>query len=423
MTLFFMLVSAVATAIAYVVFPFPITLTIGLSIIVGLILNEIYLMIENNFYMQTAFLVVNAIFSALLTFLMPDVDSKVAMWVIYTLWIFFWCKEWAAYFSEYIYGTYLERYDNEDYWETGEYSEIVKNRNIIEDAKFYLLASPYLIINLIIVFTWTNNPGIAFLSPVVLFIVSLVFLAILKYKGIEVRSMSSDDDDVDSYKSVGDLARNRFKMMRKSFKSSAKLVGLSIKDFFVGIKDFFKNNKDSGNGFSSLMFGLCLGFVGLAALVALLESTNIISTFLKDLDDVLSLFAITKWFPLTQFLWADIGALARSIAGDVPLFSDILYLFLLFAIMIAGLISLVGELILCIPWAIIAFVWEVFISFFCGLIMYTLPVLFAFACLVMIILTFSRNDSWLNKIFAILCFVGTIVCCVLYYTYMAGVNI
>ena len=112
MSFFFALLGTIVTIIVYYFFPFTIVIAIGACYVIGVILNSIYQEIDSNFYVQTIFLVLNALAASILMYCISDVTVKVIVWIMYTIWIYTWAKEWTGYFSNYIYDNYISPYDN-----------------------------------------------------------------------------------------------------------------------------------------------------------------------------------------------------------------------------------------------------------------------------------------------------------------------
>lgn len=194
----------------------------------------------------------------------------------------------------------------------------------------------------------------------------------------------------------------------------------NFENLIDGIKRLFTGGSNYSREISWWNFGISFGLIILSIGLILLEKTNLYSNFAKDINFT-NLFDSSKWFYFTQLIWNYIPVACENLSDKLLFFGDLLNIPVAIILFIATVVVAIIEVVLTIIWLIIALILDKLIPFIIGFILlYIVPVLLPIGIVVLLVRSFTTDQSLFNKIWVICSLVISIICCYYYFTYMSG---
>ena len=193
----------------------------------------------------------------------------------------------------------------------------------------------------------------------------------------------------------------------------------SFESFLDGIKRLFTGGSRYNREFSWWNFILGFIVIILALGLILLERTNQYSEFAKNINFT-NLFDSSKWFYFTKLIWNYIPVACENLSAKLLFFGDLLNIPLAIILFIVTVIIAIIEVVLSIIWIIIALILDEIIPFIIGFILlFIVPVLLPVGVIILIIRSFTTDQSLFNKIWSILSLIISAICCIIYFLYMS----
>ncbi len=421
MILFFLILTLVATFIVYALVEASLVLFIGLGFAGALILSAIYWNLKSNFYIQSVYIFLNSVVQLILLLTIKNPYNSGALWIIYTITIFWWMKDWIEHFAEYNYENYLKPYAKSYTKKHGslnqyKYSEYANAIDGWENLKFYLLAIPYVILNVFLLLAYNFDSTfrfVVFLSPISILICIAVFLITFKVKGIEPTEGRNDTTtsfaDVflafgKPFKALGNGLISFFKLFtlpfKKSYRSgsrrSSSYSSRSSKTRSRTKRSYSSRSYSYSSGdFSVIWLVIPLVSLALVVLFIFLERESILSSQVGNWGEWIFNFVFeeSKWFALTKLVFNDCLMELNTdtflnLLTIVPLGILCLALLVLAAVLEVALSAV--YIVLGIAVAAIAAILSLILTF--------VPGVLALATIVVAVITFRKNCSLANKI-------------------------
>jgi len=434
----------IATFIVYALVQAPLVLFIGLGFSAGLVLSAIYWNLRSNFYIQSVFIFINSIVQLILLLTIPNPYNSGALWIIYTLCIFWWMKDWILHFAEYNYENYFKPYQRSYAKKHGsinqyKYSEHVNAINAWDDLKFYLIAVPYAVLNVFLLIAYNFDPAFKFvvvLSPVSILICTAVFLIMFKVKGIE--PVGGRDDKTTSFGDVFISFSKPFKALGRGFISFFKIFALPFKRSYRSSgrsktrssyssysstssktkirtkkqRSYISRSYSYSGDFSVLSLVLTLVFFAFVLLFVFLERESIMSSQVGNWGEwiINFVFERSKWFAHTSMVFNDC-----LLELNTDTFINLLTIIPLGILCLALLaVTAVIETVLSALYALLGLAVAA-IAALLSLILTFVPGVLFIAGAVVAVITFKDGYSRANKIAAGIILPLELVACIYYF--------
>lgn len=453
MILFFVILAVIATLIVYSIIQASLVLFIGFGVAGGLILSSIYWELKTNFYIQSAFIFVNSIVQLILLVTIPDHYNGGALWIIYTILIFSWMRDWIVHFDAYHQAKYMKAYwrvatrggGSGKVLDKSAYDEFLEGLDALQTIKYYLICTPYLIFNLLALMAYANDfPDVAFLpyvSPIIILICIVIFLINFKIKGID-----PTEGALDTIKSFGDIFRVIGGWFKNLFSGLCDFFG-SIVSFFIEarlrkprssysskapkkkqpkVKQYtssytkprrertvhIRSYSSSHGDFSALNLILPIAFCAVCVIFLVLENSSLISGQVGSWSNGIFKFVFdeSQWFVLTGMVWENcLMELNTDTLLNLITFIPLVILTLALLVVVVAL-----ELVLSIVYGILGVAVGVVVAIL-SFILAFIPGLLAAATVVVAVITFKKNNALANKIASSLLVCANIAVCVYYF--------
>lgn len=192
-----------------------------------------------------------------------------------------------------------------------------------------------------------------------------------------------------------------------------------IKSFFKnlkkGLKKFFKGDGHTKRKFSWLSFILCIVLLALSVGLSYLEKYHLFSEFVNGiLNSSGSLFESSQWYVISGAIMTEGFAWVGTLADNL------LTLLLLLPAGALVIVLLIGAAILetglSVIWLLFCLLWSLIVAgagYFLGLV---LSPLLSLALLVLTIVTFTRHNSFINRLIALLCTTVSVFSCIYFFS-------
>lgn len=440
MILFFLIITLIATFVVYSLVHASLVLFIGLGFASGIILSSIYWGLKSNFYVQSVYIFLNSVAQLILLLTISNPYNSGALWIIYTILIFWWMKDWILHFSEYNYENHIKPYAKAYTKKHGSLNQYSYNRHVDaingwEDFKFYLFAIPYAVLNVFLLIAYNFDPSfrfVVFLSPVSILICTVIFLITFKVKGIE--PTGGRDDNITSFgdvflafgkpfKAIGSALLNFFKLFTLPFKRSYRGRSRTSSSYSSGSSRRKARTKPqrsyrsrsysySSGDFSVISLVLPLVFFAIVILFIFLERESILSSQVGNWGEWILNFVFerSRWFAHTRLVFNDC-----LLELNTDTFINLLTIVPLGILTLALLaLTAVIETVLSALYALIGLAVAA-IAALLSLILTFVPGVLVLATIVVAIITFKDNCSRANKITTGIILPMEVIACVYYF--------
>jgi len=447
MILSFIILTLIATFAVYAFIQLSFVLYIGLTLAGGLVLISIWEETSVNFYVQSVFLLLFSVGQVIGFYLIPDKVNAGIFWILFTVFLFTMMKDWIIHFASYSDKKYVKPYVRSQTRRYGgvdeyEYKKYLEGVDALEHLKFYSIAVPYAIFNVIILWVYYVDGGFWFLpilSPLAILLCIVAFLISFKVRDIDPIGYH------DNIRSFGDV----FVAIGRYFKR----LGTGFVDFITGIGSFFgsifhrrpsyKKSYGSSRSYSSystktkrekpakssygssysyrsysdgefsvVMLILPIVFCLIVVVCAILENQSILSSNMGNLGEwVMNFFSErSQWFVLTGLVYENC---LMQLEAD-SLMGILTYLPLLALCLALLALTVVLEIILSIAYFLLSLV-LVILSIALSFVLVFVPGILAIATVIVTVLTFTGDKARSNKITSCVFLSLELVACVYYF--------
>lgn len=187
----------------------------------------------------------------------------------------------------------------------------------------------------------------------------------------------------------------------------------SFSSFSYKLKRLFSGS-GYGRRFSWLSILFCVLTLGLSIGLSILETYNIYSDFvLRVANNGPTLLENSKWYVISKWIMEDGFAWVETLTDNLLTLLLVLPAGALMIVLFLAAGAL--ETVLSLLWYIICLFCSLLIGIAAGFLGYVLAPLFVLVLILLTVLTFAKDYSILNRLFAILCTILSLLSCIYFF--------